>query len=1077
MIRRSRSRACRTWFTLPTVSCVPEFFADTPVINGMAYPELTLPAGVHRFRMLNATQSRVWNLQLYRESAADPGDANLDAKGPDFIQIGTEGGFLPKPVVVPSGNPFNLAQYAGHDTRGYSLVLAGAERADVLINFSHCAGQSFILYNDAPSPFPEGNEADYHTGNGGAPDSTHGPNTRTLMRIRITSAGGGQKVTDDRLLAAVTTELARNQLGLLVDDATIGTVFEAPDFYTRRTRTLNEGWDPYGRLVQILGTGSPSGKDGTVYGMHYTDGLSEEEVHLSGRPEVWDIYNTTGDTHPIHFHLVNVQILGRAPFAQDADGNPVDGAFTPSGAFVPPDANERGFRETVRMNPGEVTRVVMKFDLPPDPVVNVLGRNRRIQVPKSPRTGGYEYVWHCHILEHEEHDMMRPLVVFSAGSLRRAAPRALVEVRGASPDGPGPSRAGATMKRVWSAALVLALVALGFLAGSWASWQAFGRAVRPGTREALYWVDPMHPTYRSDKPGTAPDCGMALEPVYAGDPLLPAGSSLAPGALRVSPEKQQTIGVRVARVQASPFQRTIRTVGRVTVDENRVYRLVASVDGIVRELHPNAAGTFVRQDQVLLTWYSSEFLGAEQAYFYALKTLDRITGDRTEPTEQTILTHAQLRSAVDTLRSLGMTEMQIRELGKTRRLVRDIELRAPVSGYVLSRSVFSRDRVDRGAELYRIADLSHVWVIADLFESDAQVRAGTSALVSFPFPERGADPGPHQQRAAAARSHHPGPQGPPGHRQPRPIAATDMFVDVEIAATLPEALTVPSDAVVDSGLRKLVVRRPRLRLLRAAARRDRLALRRPGRDRQRADGGRAHRRRRNFLLDSERRMKAAAMGIVTAEVDPVCGIEVDQARAKADGRTSVHAGMGYSFCSESCKRRFDAAPQTFLPRERPRRRHRSRDGRCRRRPEKGNPWSRARIARRGTSAMADRRPRPPQQSVGGRTIFATDPVCGAEVEMTAPDAIVAEYAGTTSTSSRPVQKAFERAGAVRLLSGGTTLTERNKARLGSPLARVSPVVAFASRARAPPRAGALEGGAMAFRHSGFMIVGLGLRRG
>ena len=64
------------------------------------------------------------------------------------------------------------------------------------------------------------------------------------------------------------------------------------------------------------------------------------------------------------------------------------------------------------MNPGEVTRVVMKFDLPPDPVVNVLGRNRRIQVPKSPRTGGYEYVWHCHILEHEEHDMMRPLVVF-----------------------------------------------------------------------------------------------------------------------------------------------------------------------------------------------------------------------------------------------------------------------------------------------------------------------------------------------------------------------------------------------------------------------------------------------------------------------------------------------------------------------------------------------------------------------------------------------------------------------------------------------------------------------------------------
>jgi spore coat protein A len=396
-----------TWLPLPQVSCVPEFFGDTPVINGVAYPELKLPAGVHRFRMLNGTQSRVWNLQLYKESGAHPGDADLTAKGPDFVQIGTEGGFLPAPAVVPSGNPFDLDGYYRHDTGGYSLVLAGAERADVLVNFSECAGQTFILYNDAPAPFPEGTEADYYTGSP-APDSTLGPNTRTLMRIRITSATGGQNVTDAALLAALTTELAQSQLGLLVDDATIGTVFEAPSFYTRRTRTLNEGWDPYGRLVQILGTGFPSGKDGTVYGMHYTDGLRQDERHFKGRPEVWDIYNTTGDTHPIHFHLVNVQILGRAPFVQNPDGTVV---FTP-GAFVPPDANERGFRETVRMNPGEVTRVVMKFDLPPDPVVNVLGKNRRIQVPKSPRTGGYEYVWHCHILEHEEHDMMRPLVVF-----------------------------------------------------------------------------------------------------------------------------------------------------------------------------------------------------------------------------------------------------------------------------------------------------------------------------------------------------------------------------------------------------------------------------------------------------------------------------------------------------------------------------------------------------------------------------------------------------------------------------------------------------------------------------------------
>ena len=399
---------------MPSVSCVPEFFGDTPVINGMAYPELELPAGVHRFRILNGTQSRVWNLQLYKEDPAKPGDADVRpaSKGPDFIQFGTEGGFLPKPAVVPSGNQFDLDKYSQHDTSGYGLVLGGAERADVLVNFSDCAaGQSFILYNDAPSPFPEGTEADYSTGDP-APDSTHGPNTRTLMRIKITNGGGGQRMTHAALLAALEAELGQNQLGLLVDDVTIGSVFDAPPGYTARTRTLNEGWDPYGRLIQIVGTGTPGGAGGTVYGMYYEDGLKEEERHAKGKPEVWDIYNTTGDVHPIHFHLVNVQILGRAPFAQDADGNPVAGVFTPGGGFLPPDDNERGYKETVRMNPGEVTRVVMRFDLPPDPVVNVLGRNRRIPVPVSPRTGGYEYVWHCHILEHEEHDMMRPLVVF-----------------------------------------------------------------------------------------------------------------------------------------------------------------------------------------------------------------------------------------------------------------------------------------------------------------------------------------------------------------------------------------------------------------------------------------------------------------------------------------------------------------------------------------------------------------------------------------------------------------------------------------------------------------------------------------
>jgi spore coat protein A len=99
---------------------------------------------------------------------------------------------------------------------------------------------------------------------------------------------------------------------------------------------------------------------------------------------VWNIFNLTGDTHPIHFHLVNVQVLSRRPF----DPTAWNGTPTFTGPARPPDANERGFKETVRMNPGEVTTVIAKFDLPNVP-----------NIPLSPRTGGHEYVWHCHILD------------------------------------------------------------------------------------------------------------------------------------------------------------------------------------------------------------------------------------------------------------------------------------------------------------------------------------------------------------------------------------------------------------------------------------------------------------------------------------------------------------------------------------------------------------------------------------------------------------------------------------------------------------------------------------------------------
>jgi spore coat protein A len=148
---------------------------------------------------------------------------------------------------------------------------------------------------------------------------------------------------------------------------------------------------------------------GQGFGRAYTDPATE--IPHQGDVEIWEIYNTSGDTHPIHFHLVNVQIINRQAFrVSNFNGLPA----TLLGPPRPPDANEFGWKETVRMNPGEVTRVIMRFDLPTVPFM-VPSSPRAAALGITPVTGQTvnEYVWHCHILEHEEHDMMRPLVVIS----------------------------------------------------------------------------------------------------------------------------------------------------------------------------------------------------------------------------------------------------------------------------------------------------------------------------------------------------------------------------------------------------------------------------------------------------------------------------------------------------------------------------------------------------------------------------------------------------------------------------------------------------------------------------------------
>jgi spore coat protein A len=404
---------------LPPISIVPEAFFDTILVNGGIYPSVNVPAKRVRFRLLNGSQARFYHLNLYAE-ASTSGEAKVSTSGPTIYQVGTEGGFLPAVAVHDNKTslPLDLvadpSRYTANPDGPFNLMLAPAERADVVIDFNGVpAGSTFILYNDATQPFPEGDSRnDYFTGApdqtavGGAPTTLpgHGPNTRTLMKINVTF-DPGDSVSTPVWLASMNTQLrsnflSGNQPGLLFNK---GRDPSTPAFPFKhradRSLTLNEDFDEYGRLIQMMGTFDQNGVNNQGLATWSRPYLATPiENPTAGSTEVWQIMNLTADVHPIHFHLVNVQLIQRQLFIGDPSN------WTYAADPRRPDPNELGWKETVRMNPQEITTVIMKFDLPvlPTPAMHNA---------VSPRTGGREYVWHCHILEHEEHDMMRPLIV------------------------------------------------------------------------------------------------------------------------------------------------------------------------------------------------------------------------------------------------------------------------------------------------------------------------------------------------------------------------------------------------------------------------------------------------------------------------------------------------------------------------------------------------------------------------------------------------------------------------------------------------------------------------------------------
>ncbi len=463
--------------------------------------------------------------------------------------------------------------------------------------------------------------------------------------------------------------------------------------------------------------------------------------------------------------------------------------------------------------------------------------------------------------------------------------------------------------------LIFLCIAAAFMAGLWFGEGHSQPQGASTARRILYYSDPMHPAYRSEKPGIAPDCGMQLEPVYADSASMEPENiqSYKPGTVRIGADQQRQIGVKVVEVEKAAAALPIRVAGRVVADEMRVFRVVAPTDGLIQELKQVTTGSLVKKGETLAVFSNVEFLAAERAYMFALNSADKYQTSGQESAAQIEQSKTNVQQSRLTLRKLGMSEAQIEEVAKTRQSTENIRLTAPATGFVVARNIADGLKFDRGMEFFRIADLSHVWVVADFYENEARFLARLErATVRY------------QDRSISAHLSATLPQFDPVSRVMRVRLEVDnadlslrpdMFVSVDFQVNVPAAITVPIDAVINSGLRKTVfvdrgngVFEPRT-ILTGAVLGNRVVATdglMPG-ERVAASG--------TFLLDSESRLQSAAATNSAAQVaataakDPVCGMNVDPKRA---GAVQVeHGGKTYTFCSQECKQKFKTNPAHF----------------------------------------------------------------------------------------------------------------------------------------------------------------------
>ena len=371
----------------------------------------------------------------------------------------------------------------------------------------------------------------------------------------------------------------------------------------------------------------------------------------------------------------------------------------------------------------------------------------------------------------------------------------------------------------------------------------------------LYYQDPQDPKYHADKPGLNPETGNTLEPVYAD-----ATPAVPPGAIQISPERQQLIGVKFATVELSGQARSIRSVGKVTFDETRVAHVHTRIDGWIEKVFVDFTGDFVKQGQPMLTIYSPEMLASQQELLLAARARDLMRDNPLASAAEH--GNSLFEAAKRRLELWQLKDDEIDQVLKTGQTIHSITLYAPASGFVTERKAFPNQKVTPDSDLYTITDLSRIWIVADVFESDiTSIKVGDTAYVQFPngnTPSLGAkvtyiqpqvDP---MTRTLKVRLDAPN----PGLRM-----KPDMFVNVEFGIAGAKELVVPAEAVLDTGDRQTVFvdlgngyLEPR-QVVVGERYGDRVAITRglAAGERVVSSG--------TFLIDSESQLKAAASGM------------------------------------------------------------------------------------------------------------------------------------------------------------------------------------------------------------------------